>query len=146
MKVNVSEIPKDGLTLEENNSGQELDLQRKDIVFNNSVRIEARINRDFDDIRIHLMIHGRGEFNCGRCLEPGYYDISKAIDIIKPASESKVIDITQIAREEIIIDYPIKLLCKNDCKGICAGCGNNLNKRVCVCFEKQDFNRGIEIN
>ena len=146
MKVNVSEIPQDGLVLEETKKGEDLDLGWQDLEFNKPVKIKATVNREYDNVLIHLSIEACGEFPCSRCLEQGEYRVKKEIDIIKPLNERKVIDITEIARDEIILDYPIKLLCREDCHGICSGCGNNLNKRQCVCFDKQDFHRGIEIN
>ncbi len=146
MKVNVSEIPKDGLVLEEISTGKVLDLERKDLEFNEPVKIKAWINREHDNVCIHLSVEAYGEFICSRCLEQGGYSVNKEIDIIKPLSEGKVVDITQIARDEIILDYPIKLLCRDDCRGLCAKCGSNLNKRQCVCSKESGFTRGIRID
>ncbi len=146
MKINVGEIPKDGLILEQLSTGKDLDLERKDLQFIEPIKIQATVNRQYDNVLIHLSIEATAEFPCSRCLETGYYNIRKEFDIIRPVNEGKVIDISAIARDEVILDYPIKLLCREDCNGICPGCGNNLNKRQCVCFDKQDFNRGIDIN
>ena len=146
MKVNVSEIPKDGLILEETSTGKDLNLERKDLEFNDPVKIKAQVNRNYGNVLIHLSIEACAEFSCSRCLTRGVYSVKKEVDIIKPLSEGKIVDITEIARDEIILDYPIKLLCKADCKGICAKCGNNLNKRQCVCSEEDDFTRGIKID
>ncbi len=146
MKVNVNEIPKDGLFLEETSTGKDLNLQRKDLEFNEPVKIKAAVNRGYGNVLIHLGVEARGEFSCSRCLERGYYSVKKEIDIIKPLSEGKVVDITEIARDEIILDYPIKLLCKADCRGLCAKCGKNLNKGQCSCFNEHDFSKGIKID
>ena len=34
---------------------------------------------------------------------------------------------------EIFGNWPAKILCKEDCKGICLKCGQNLNERDCGC-------------
>lgn len=34
---------------------------------------------------------------------------------------------------EIIGNWPVKILCKEDCKGLCPVCGQNLNERDCGC-------------
>lgn len=146
MKINVSEIPKNGLVLEERSTGKDLDIQRKDLEFNEPIKMKASVNCEYDNVLIHLSVEATAEFPCSRCLERGYYNIKKEIDIVRPLSESEIIDINEIAKDELILDYPIKLLCREDCNGICPGCGNNLNKRQCVCFDKQEFTRGIEIN
>jgi len=34
------------------------------------------------------------------------------------------------------LSIPMKLLCREDCQGICPGCGANLNQEACRCGEK----------
>ncbi len=34
---------------------------------------------------------------------------------------------------EILENWPVKILCKDDCKGVCLKCGQNLNVRDCGC-------------
>ncbi len=43
------------------------------------------------------------------------------------------LDLTKIVNDAIIINAPVSFLCKEDCKGICAGCGANLNVSECQC-------------
>ncbi len=47
--------------------------------------------------------------------------------------EGTVIDLAPHLREEIILSMPIRLLCKDDCKGICPDCGKDLNTGECIC-------------
>lgn len=48
------------------------------------------------------------------------------------AKDMKV-DIEALVRDDIILRFPMKFLCKPDCKGICPKCGKNLNEGVCGC-------------
>lgn len=48
------------------------------------------------------------------------------------------IEIHEIIREQIYLMIPIKSLCKEDCKGLCSGCGVNLNYERCNCKEQID--------
>lgn len=49
------------------------------------------------------------------------------------------IDVDEILREQSYLAIPLRTLCSEDCKGICAGCGNALNSGVCCCsLEKSD--------
>jgi uncharacterized protein len=41
------------------------------------------------------------------------------------------IDFTPLARDCLLLEIPIKSLCKPDCKGLCMVCGENLNLRTC---------------
>ena len=43
------------------------------------------------------------------------------------------VDLSKIVDDEIILSTPINFLCSEDCKGICAGCGVNLNQESCKC-------------
>jgi uncharacterized protein len=41
------------------------------------------------------------------------------------------IDLGPLVREYMILEKPIRALCKRDCKGLCPVCGENLNEHVC---------------
>ncbi|NLK74624.1 MAG: DUF177 domain-containing protein [Clostridiales bacterium] len=86
---------------------------------------------------------------CGRCLKeidyPLEIEFSKEVDF-KLSEEERVqnldemnyiagynLDVDILINEEILIGFPMKLLCHEDCKGICKTCGTNLNKRTCDC-------------
>ena len=43
------------------------------------------------------------------------------------------VDLAKIVDDEIILGTPTMFLCSDDCKGICQGCGVNLNKDSCKC-------------
>ncbi len=43
------------------------------------------------------------------------------------------LDTDRLVYDEILIGFPMKVLCREDCKGICAVCGANLNKGECGC-------------
>lgn len=47
--------------------------------------------------------------------------------------EEPVIDINEILREQAYLSVPLRTLCREDCKGICAGCGALLNTEPCRC-------------
>jgi uncharacterized protein len=41
------------------------------------------------------------------------------------------IDLEPLLREYILLEIPISPLCRQDCKGLCPICGNNLNESTC---------------
>ena len=47
--------------------------------------------------------------------------------------EDNYIDLKNTLLEILFTDIPFKNLCSEDCEGICLGCGNNLNDKVCSC-------------
>lgn len=43
------------------------------------------------------------------------------------------LDLSAWARDAVALALPAKILCRDDCAGLCAGCGANLNLEVCRC-------------
>ena len=88
------------------------------------------------------------ELPCDRCLEPVKtvfeLNFSKTVDLA--ADENQIdeldeknyidgynLDVDKLLYNEILIGWPMKILCSEDCKGICNVCGQNLNKGTCNC-------------
>ena len=55
------------------------------------------------------------------------------------------IDLTPLLTEEIIANIPIKVLCREDCQGLCPQCGANLNDNPCKC-DKVNYEISNKIN
>lgn len=82
---------------------------------------------------------------CTRCLTPVMTPASFTLSehfLYPPAtagaddyavSEGGVIDLSPVARENIILATPMHVLCRQDCRGLCSQCGQNLNDAVCEC-------------
>ncbi|MCD4784981.1 MAG: DUF177 domain-containing protein [Candidatus Eremiobacteraeota bacterium] len=43
------------------------------------------------------------------------------------------IDVYELIRQNILAEVPMKPLCREDCKGLCTVCGENLNSESCSC-------------
>jgi len=43
------------------------------------------------------------------------------------------IDVLDIVREQILLDLPMKRVCREGCKGLCVKCGSDLNEGPCGC-------------
>ena len=46
------------------------------------------------------------------------------------------LDVDRLVYLEVLMSWPLKVLCKEDCKGICSRCGKNLNDGPCGCTEE----------
>lgn len=44
-----------------------------------------------------------------------------------------ILDVDKLVSDEIVVALPTKVLCKEDCKGLCTICGTNLNHGTCNC-------------
>ena len=109
------------------------------------IRIANRENK-------RLLIQGDVDLTvsipCSRCLEDVPTDIHISVDKELELNGSEVndeemevtdyliglnLDIDKLIYGEILVNWPMKVLCKEDCKGICKVCGMNLNKGNCDC-------------
>ena len=86
---------------------------------------------------------------CARCLEPVEYTCELTFDQeldMKASEEDRVkdldeqsyvtgynLDADRLVCNELSLSLPMKVLCKEDCKGICNRCGANLNIETCDC-------------
>ena len=43
----------------------------------------------------------------------------------------------EIVREQVLLDLPVRAICREDCRGLCARCGVNLNADECGCSDDQ---------
>lgn len=53
------------------------------------------------------------------------------------ADEDGFVDLAAVFGEELLLELPTKLLCKEDCKGLCPKCGVDLNHGSCNCSHKE---------
>ncbi|SDO81396.1 DUF177 domain-containing protein [Desulforhopalus singaporensis] len=49
--------------------------------------------------------------------------------------DTPVIDIAEIVQEQLYLEVPLQILCDGNCKGICPGCGADLNSETCTCVK-----------
>lgn len=116
-------IPKEGIGL----SDEEIDLR-------SPITVKARLERTGNIVNAVTRVSADFGFLCARCLEELHafhaFDYEFNFDI-SPGDE--YVDLGEEIRQELILANPPRVLCDLDCKGICAGCGINLNHEPCKC-------------
>jgi uncharacterized protein len=117
--------------------------------------VEHRGHREeVADIRVRAAYHGDFEVLCARCVEPVRSPVSGSFDLIfRPQSadadpgersitpdeteigyyEESGLSLEDVVREQVLLSLPSRTLCKEDCKGLCPRCGQNLNLESCNC-------------
>lgn len=88
------------------------------------------------------------ELSCDRCLKPvaTIVEIDFTRELFAPELlvdedmkedqhfvEEYELDVEALLKEELQLAWPSKILCDEDCKGICKKCGQNLNDGTCEC-------------
>ncbi len=70
------------------------------------------------------------------------HDLKEQIELKTEDMETSYFDgvevpLSEFFREQILLQLPMKHLCKQDCKGLCPLCGADLNKEKCRCLPKE---------
>ena len=55
------------------------------------------------------------------------------VQVILPGQT--VIDLADDVRQTVLLSFPLKNVCREDCRGLCSQCGRNLNEGSCDCKE-----------
>jgi uncharacterized protein len=90
-------------------------------------RIEIPVDRDFKAV---FVTPDTGETDRAVELDAGDLDLDYY--------QGGVIDGLQLLAEQIVLEVPMKALCVEDCRGLCATCGANLNHTDCDCEAEVD--------
>ena len=129
-----------------------------DIEFVSPVQGSVQLLRHSEDnIYVKAEVSAEIEMQCGRCLDPFSIDIAAAFEIqFTPADnhedmasggfedeeryyDGETFDISEDTRQALVIQIPVWPLCSQECEGLCAGCGVNLNDEHCTCEDTDDF-------
>ena len=115
------------------------------------VKVNGAIYSKADVIYIELTIDFVFEGVCDRCADDFKKDYSLSVNrvIVEELQnenddddyivvENRELDLEELTREEILLSLPSKVLCKDDCKGLCPQCGANLNVNKCDCKKEVD--------
>ena len=134
----------------------DLDLETAKVV--SDVEINGKLTKTAASTTLVGRLAGEMEILCDRCLEPQLRSFDVELDLefatkdafgaaanleLQPnelkldAIPEDKIDLTEIAREQILLDVPQQFFCREDCQGLCQKCGTNLNTEQCDCEENE---------
>ncbi len=117
-------------------------------------RVEVTGEVRVDNLEGRCLVRGElaaaGSASCGRCLEEfvlrfavplelmilrdaGHEDV----DLDSPVLHQRegIVDLRETVREAVVLAVPLVRVCRDDCRGICAHCGADLNVGACSCAE-----------
>ena len=134
MKIYVTQIPPEGVSISEDIPPEKLDLDTEIIKFRGLIQVKAEIFKITNALTVDLDIKASMYCLCSRCVEEFDSLLHKNLRFSCPVDRTiQSIDLNSNIREEIILEYPVKPLCRPDCFGLCVKCGRNLNDGKCNC-------------
>ncbi len=134
------------LNFELNADFSEYDVADGQKPFNAPVIVTGTVKNKFRGIELNAEITTSCSALCDRCLTPVEFELSCPlygfIDDGETVSEDELItlkadrfiELDDAVFETLILAYPQKILCTEDCKGLCPECGANLNNAECKCL------------
>lgn len=114
-------------------------------VFNDLIG-SIQLARTQNGLRSLVDFSANQQVECGRCLEPFWLNLRTKFEEIftfhnKPLSEDEQvipedgnIDFEPLIRDYLLLETPINPVCREDCRGLCVICGQNLNEKECEHF------------
>jgi uncharacterized protein len=137
---------------------EEIDLEGETVTLKDAVKVEATLKKGIAQTDVRGKISARTETECNRCLQAVEMSLEfpfdaifvtgenytqekeaelKADDLEVSVFEGDKIDLTELVREQILLNLPAQAFCREDCQGLCQKCGANLNLIDCNCEEKE---------
>ncbi|HEY8559886.1 MAG TPA: DUF177 domain-containing protein [Pyrinomonadaceae bacterium] len=121
-------------------------------------RVTGKLTRRIAQTDVEGTIDAELEIECTRCLQkidkkfeipfraafvaPENYTQAKeaelnAEDLDVSVLEGNEIDLKELVREQILLNLPEQIFCREDCQGLCEKCGANRNLINCNCLEEE---------
>lgn len=137
-------------------SPAEIDLEDETAKLKDVVNVEGKLIKGIAQTGVEGKISGTIEVDCNRCLQSiessldfpftavfvtteNYTQEKEAElrthDLEVAVFEGDKIDLTEIVREQILLNLPAQIFCLEDCRGLCQKCGANRNLIDCNCEE-----------
>ena len=124
------------------------------VSFPSPMKVSGDITNTAGYMRMHLNASVDYQSCCARCLTDVSgsftFSLEKTVaprEVLMDLDDDKLddyaiiedgfLDIDNYIYEQMEMEFPLRFLCKDDCKGLCQKCGKNLNDGDCSCQKKE---------
>lgn len=114
-------------------SPKDLDLEFVDLIYLEKVAMNGTVEKFRDTLTFRGHLTSRAEHTCARCLKSVETAIDHPFEVVYDIRGKEEVDILGDLRETLILDHPIRFLCRGECAGLCPHCGQDLNEGPCPC-------------
>ncbi len=151
----LTHLPADGLKFEHQYETNELDLSQSEFALTALPRVRGRVTNIAQEVRVQGSLQATLAAECDRCLAAVTLPIDYEFDLYylpvaahaDKAGETELlerdldvsfyqnerIELDELVLEQLELSLPIRILCQEECKGLCPQCGTNLNVESCNC-------------
>jgi len=131
-----------------------LDDEEEGLRLLEAVKVSGRVARERERVRVTGELQTKVAKLCDRCLtalellvavsfdelfvpleadETRASPVLEAEDLVTSVLDGTTIDMDEVVREQILLATQSRMLCRDDCRGLCANCSANLNEQQCSC-------------
>jgi uncharacterized protein len=122
------------------------------------LKADLRAESVVEGILVTGRVHGDTTLECARCLKRFHSDVDLEVCelFLAPGAEPEDeesyriagtdMDLEPMLRDAVTLSLPLNPLCRDDCKGMCARCGRDLNLGACDCTEDTTDPRWAELD
>lgn len=134
MKISLAFL-QDGVPKEvhEEYNPKALDLEFVDLAYLENVVLDATLEKTGDTLTFRGQLKSKVEHVCARCLKQVAEPVEHPFEVVYEIAGKREVDTLDDLREMLILDHPIRFLCREDCLGLCPQCGADLNNKTCSC-------------
>ncbi len=135
MKIKVQDIKPEGIEVSGHIPAATIGLTQDDPgYFIAPLDVQAKVSRVSNTVLAKTRVHGKYRSACARCLADIERDWNGNFLFDFPVDkQTEAVELDEDIRQEVLVNLPPRVLCKEDCKGICPGCGADLNTEKCKC-------------
>ncbi len=158
MIVDLDNLRKSSLDLNATLAAEMIDLDSESAQLKSAVKLKGKLTRSIVSVTIEGEINCAIGTECTRCLQEVERELNipfktefvtaenytaakeaelQENDLDVTIYEGDKIDLSELAREQILLNIPEQIFCREDCRGLCEKCGANRNLLNCKCIEKE---------
>jgi len=120
-------------TIHEEYDPKKLDLEFVDLFYLDTLVLNGTVEKLQNTVTFRGRLTSRVEHVCARCLKRVEGPVDQSFELIYDVKGKEELDTLDDLREVLLVDHPIRFLCREDCRGLCPRCGVDLNEETCSC-------------
>ena len=124
--------------------------------FSGPIQVRLDLSRTGRIVLVKSRVEARVRCTCARCLDPFALNLSSEFkmslrprpdpglappegielsreDLETDFYEGEEVDLSPLIQDQVLLTLPPKVICREDCRGLCQRCGKNLNREACQC-------------
>ncbi len=156
MRISLNEFRSAGrheMSLSAAETWPKTEFQGQVVSFPEPIQLDYRLETQEASLLVQGTVEGKMLLTCSRCLEEFQHPVEFSVYEVFPLDPEEdeeetlmasyfdrdrdQLDLTEFSLLALLERLPLQPLCRQDCRGLCQHCGQNLNQGECDCRQEQ---------